>query len=123
MKTTLCLLMASLAICARAQSSGGSPGSHAANNGGFSQPPTLAPSTPANTPSAANPNAAPDINNVNPNVNGATPGNTARAYFVNVPSTQRQGIEVGGEYTAVYLRVYANYALVDATFQFNETLS
>ncbi|MEE7489967.1 TonB-dependent receptor [Methylobacterium oryzae] len=53
----------------------------------------------------------------------ATPGNTARAYFVNVPSTQRQGIEVGGEYTADYLRVYANYALVDATFQFNGTLS
>ena len=71
--------MASLAICVRAQSSGGSPGSHAANNGGFSQPPTLAPSTPANTPTAANPNAAPDINNVNPNVNGVTPGNTAGA--------------------------------------------
>ncbi|MCJ2057000.1 TonB-dependent receptor [Methylobacterium sp. J-048] len=53
----------------------------------------------------------------------ATPGNTARAYFVNVPSTQRQGIEVGGEYTADYLKVYANYALVDATFQFNGTLS
>ena len=53
----------------------------------------------------------------------ATPGNTARAYFVNVPSTQRQGIEVGSEYTADYLRVYANYALIDATFQFNGTLS
>ncbi|KAA0125773.1 TonB-dependent receptor [Methylobacterium sp. P1-11] len=53
----------------------------------------------------------------------ATPGNTARAYFVNVPSTQRQGIEIGSEYTADYLRVYANYALVDATFQFNGTLS
>ncbi len=53
----------------------------------------------------------------------ATPGNTARAYFVNVPATQRQGIEVGSEYTADYLRVYANYALVDATFQFNGTLS
>ncbi|KST57450.1 TonB-dependent receptor [Methylobacterium sp. GXS13] len=53
----------------------------------------------------------------------ATPGNTARAYFVNVPATQRQGIEVGSEYTADYLRVYANYALIDATFQFNGTLS
>ena len=42
---------------------------------------------------------------------------------MNVPSTQRQGIEVGSEYTADYLRVYANYALVDATFQFNGTLS
>jgi len=53
----------------------------------------------------------------------ATPGNAARAYFVNVPATQRQGIEVGAEYTADYLRVYANYALIDATFQFNGTLS
>ena len=53
----------------------------------------------------------------------ATPGNAARAYFVNVPATQRQGIEVGAEYTADWLRVYANYALVDATFQFNGTLS
>ncbi len=53
----------------------------------------------------------------------AVPGNAARAYFVNVPATQRQGIEVGGEYEADYLRVYANYALVDATFQFNGTLS
>ncbi|GJE45353.1 Vitamin B12 transporter BtuB [Methylobacterium soli] len=53
----------------------------------------------------------------------ATPGNAARAYFVNVPSTRRQGVEVGAEYTADWLRVYANYALVDATFQFNGTLS
>ena len=53
----------------------------------------------------------------------ATPGNAARAYFVNVPATQRQGFEVGAEYTADWLRVYANYALVDATFQFNGTLS
>lgn len=53
----------------------------------------------------------------------ATPGNAARAYFVNVPATQRQGMEVGAEYTADWLRVYANYALVDATFQFTDTLS
>nr|WP_238182590.1 TonB-dependent receptor [Methylobacterium trifolii] len=53
----------------------------------------------------------------------ATPGNAARGYFVNVPATQRQGIEVGGEYTRGDLSVYANYALIDATFQFNGTLS
>lgn len=53
----------------------------------------------------------------------ATPGNTARAYYVNVPATQRQGVEVSAEYTADYLRVYANYALIDATFQFNGQLS
>ncbi len=53
----------------------------------------------------------------------ATPGNAARGYFVNVPSTRRQGIEVGAEYVADWLLVYANYALVDATFQFTGTLS
>ncbi|TXN03531.1 TonB-dependent receptor [Methylobacterium sp. WL103] len=53
----------------------------------------------------------------------ATPGNAARGYFVNVPATQRQGIEVAGEYTRGDLSVYANYALIDATFQFNGTLS
>ncbi|MDP4026209.1 TonB-dependent receptor [Methylobacterium sp. NEAU 140] len=53
----------------------------------------------------------------------ATPGNAARGYFVNVPATQRQGLEVGAEYSADWLRVYANYALIDATFQFNGTLS
>lgn len=53
----------------------------------------------------------------------ATPGNAARGYYVNVPATQRQGIEVGAEYTNDYLSVYANYALIDATYQFNGTLS
>ena len=53
----------------------------------------------------------------------ATPGNAARGYFVNVPATRRQGVEVSSEYTADYLKVYANYALIDATFQFNGTLS
>ncbi|WP_026597245.1 TonB-dependent receptor [Methylobacterium sp. 77] len=53
----------------------------------------------------------------------ATPGNAARGYYVNVPATQRQGIEIGGEYTAERLSVYANYALIDATYQFRGTLS
>ncbi|NEU12528.1 TonB-dependent receptor [Methylobacterium sp. BTF04] len=53
----------------------------------------------------------------------ATPGNAARGYYVNVPATQRQGIEVGGEYTSEFVSVYANYALIDATYQFNGTLS
>ncbi|WP_267421076.1 TonB-dependent receptor [Methylobacterium sp. GC_Met_2] len=54
----------------------------------------------------------------------AVAGNAARAYFVNVPSTRRQGIEVSAEYVVTPdLLVYANYALIDATFQFNQTLS
>ncbi|KAB1079259.1 TonB-dependent receptor [Methylobacterium soli] len=53
----------------------------------------------------------------------ATPGNAARGYFVNVPATRRQGFEVSTEYVADWLTVYANYALIDATFQFNGTLS
>ena len=53
----------------------------------------------------------------------ATPGNAARGYFVNVPATRRQGVEVGLEYVADWLTVYANYALIDATFQFSGTLS
>ncbi|KQP34544.1 TonB-dependent receptor [Methylobacterium sp. Leaf469] len=53
----------------------------------------------------------------------ATPGNAARGYFVNVPATRRQGVEVGLEYVADWLTVYANYALIDATFRFNGTLS
>ena len=54
----------------------------------------------------------------------AVAGNAARAYYINVPATRRQGIEVGAEYAVTPdLLVYANYALVDATFQFNATLS
>ncbi|SFG89596.1 TonB-dependent receptor [Methylobacterium gossipiicola] len=53
----------------------------------------------------------------------ATPGNAARGYFVNVPGTRRQGVEVGLEYVSDWLSVYANYALIDATFRFNGTLS
>lgn len=53
----------------------------------------------------------------------ATPGNAARGYFVNVPATRRQGIEVGAEYTAERLSLYANYALIDATYRFDGVLS
>ncbi|GJD55147.1 TonB-dependent receptor [Methylobacterium dankookense] len=53
----------------------------------------------------------------------STPGNAARGYYVNVPATQRQGIEVSGEYVSERWSAYANYALVDATFQFNGTLA
>ncbi|MGT2478010.1 TonB-dependent receptor [Methylobacterium oryzae CBMB20] len=54
----------------------------------------------------------------------AVSGNAARAYYINVPSTRRQGIEVSAEYVATPdLLIYANYALVDATFQFSQTLS
>ena len=66
------MLAQATSFTALAQSSGGSPGSHAANNAGFSQPPTLAPASP---PTAANPNAT-SPNNVNPNINGSTPGVT-----------------------------------------------
>ena len=54
----------------------------------------------------------------------AVAGNAARAYYTNVPATQRQGIEVSAEYVVnPDLLVYANYALIDATYQFNQTLS
>ncbi|GJD97411.1 TonB-dependent receptor [Methylobacterium iners] len=53
----------------------------------------------------------------------AVPGNAARGYFVNVPATQRQGIEVGTELIGPDFSVYANYALIDATFQFTGDLS
>ncbi|KMO12656.1 TonB-dependent receptor [Methylobacterium indicum] len=53
----------------------------------------------------------------------AVPGNAARGYYVNVPATQRQGIEVAAEYVTERLNLYANYALIDATFQFRGDLS
>ncbi|MCJ2073566.1 TonB-dependent receptor [Methylobacterium sp. J-030] len=54
----------------------------------------------------------------------AVAGNAARAYYTNVPATRRQGIEVSAEYVVnPDLLVYANYALIDATYQFNDTLS
>jgi iron complex outermembrane receptor protein len=57
-----------------------------------------------------------DIINLASNIQG-------RAYFANVPATRRQGIEVGATYTAPRVTVYANYAFIDATYQFSGTLS
>ncbi len=42
---------------------------------------------------------------------------TGRGYFDNIGDTLRQGIEIGGRYTDTRWMVYANYALVHATFQ------
>jgi outer membrane receptor protein involved in Fe transport len=42
---------------------------------------------------------------------------SGRGYFSNAGDTLRQGIEAGVRYTDKRLMVYANYALVDATFQ------
>lgn len=46
-----------------------------------------------------------------------------RAYFSNVPATRRQGIEAGVTYTAPRWMIYANYAFIDATYQFSGTLA
>ncbi|GEP09032.1 TonB-dependent receptor [Methylobacterium gnaphalii] len=53
----------------------------------------------------------------------AVPGNAARGYYVNVPATRREGIEVSGEYARGDLSIYANYALINPTFQFSGELS
>src|SRR5499426_2671044 len=46
-----------------------------------------------------------------------------RGVFQNVPATRRQGLEAGAQYqTGPYL-VYANYAYIDATYQFSGKLS
>jgi len=42
---------------------------------------------------------------------------SGRGYFDNVGDTLRQGIELGARYTDPRWMLYANYALVDATFQ------
>ena len=42
---------------------------------------------------------------------------TGRGYFDNIGDTLRQGIEIGGRYTDPRWMIYANYALVHATFQ------
>jgi outer membrane receptor protein involved in Fe transport len=44
---------------------------------------------------------------------------SGRGYFDNIGDTLRQGIEIGGRYTDDRWMIYANYALVDATFQSN----
>jgi outer membrane receptor protein involved in Fe transport len=46
-----------------------------------------------------------------------------RAFFRNVGTTRRQGVETGIKFRAGRLNVYANYAFTDATFQSPLTLS
>jgi iron complex outermembrane receptor protein len=41
-----------------------------------------------------------------------------RGVFQNVPATRRQGLEAGAQYQTPQYLVYANYAFVDATYQF-----
>lgn len=42
-----------------------------------------------------------------------------RGSYVNVPATWRRGAEIGAEYEEERFSLYANYALVDATYRFN----
>lgn len=44
-------------------------------------------------------------------------------FYVNVPETLRQGVEVGLQYNNGPLQLYANYAYVDATYQFYGTFT
>ena len=48
---------------------------------------------------------------------------TGFGYFANVPGTLRQGVEAELDYAKGAFTFYANYALVDATYQFNGQLS
>jgi iron complex outermembrane receptor protein len=47
---------------------------------------------------------------------------TGRGFFQNVPQTRRQGLEAGAAYRDPRWFAYANYAFVDATFQFEADL-
>ena len=46
-----------------------------------------------------------------------------RGVFQNVPATRRQGLETGVNYQTERYLVYANYAMVDATYQFTGLLA
>jgi iron complex outermembrane recepter protein len=46
-----------------------------------------------------------------------------RGYFTNVPSTQRQGVDLTAHYTASGWSAYASYSYLDATYQFTGTLA
>jgi iron complex outermembrane recepter protein len=46
-----------------------------------------------------------------------------RGYFANVPSTQRQGVDLTAHYTAPGWSAYASYSTLDATYQFTGTLA
>ena len=46
-----------------------------------------------------------------------------RGYFTNVPSTQRQGVDLTTRYAASRWSVYANWSYLDATYQFTGILA
>ncbi|HWA69512.1 MAG TPA: TonB-dependent receptor [Rhizomicrobium sp.] len=46
-----------------------------------------------------------------------------RGYFANVPSTQRQGVDLTAHYSALGWSAYAGYSYLDATYQFAGTLA
>jgi iron complex outermembrane receptor protein len=46
-----------------------------------------------------------------------------RGVFQNVPATRRQGLEAGAQYQTGQYLVYANYAFIDATYQFSGPLA
>ena len=46
-----------------------------------------------------------------------------RGVFQNVPLTRRQGLEAGAQYQTGQYLVYANYAFIDATYQFSGELA
>lgn len=48
---------------------------------------------------------------------------TGRGFFANVPETLRQGVEAGTLVRWGNLSAYANYAFIDATYQFTGTLA
>jgi iron complex outermembrane receptor protein len=48
---------------------------------------------------------------------------TGRGFFANVPSTLRQGVEAEANFHYGNLSAYANYAFIDATYQFSGTLA
>jgi iron complex outermembrane recepter protein len=50
-------------------------------------------------------------------LNVTSPVIRTRGYFTNAGNTRRQGVEASATYAVKGIRVYANYAYVDATFQ------
>jgi iron complex outermembrane receptor protein len=46
-----------------------------------------------------------------------------RGFFANVPSTQRQGIDLSARYAIATWSVYASYSYLDATYQFTGQLA
>src|SRR5262249_15902920 len=46
-----------------------------------------------------------------------------RGVFQNVPATRREGLEADAQYQTGQYLVYANYAFIDATYQFSGALA